>query len=246
MKRINRTRPGIRLGLPAPAAPGARERPGHGRVRRPDDRRQHARLPGAGDQPPAGLLHPGGRRAHRPAGGVRGRTFCEFKGQAKYFDVAVGDRRAERAVWTYPDPTLALRRHPGLLFLLPQQDGRLLGRRRAGAAAGGRLLRRLDHQQDRRPVQGRGRYLGLVSGASYRLGEAGYSRALPPRPKPPAPSIAFYLCSLRQARDPALRRPPDKRAGAPANGVRAQHSRRRWIAAKRGRSPLRGPVSRRL
>jgi len=38
---------------------------------------------------------------------VRGRTFCEFKGQAKYFDVAVGDRRAERAVWTYPDPTVA-------------------------------------------------------------------------------------------------------------------------------------------
>jgi uncharacterized protein (DUF427 family) len=38
---------------------------------------------------------------------VRGRTMCEFKGQAKYFDVVVGDRRAERAVWTYPDPTLA-------------------------------------------------------------------------------------------------------------------------------------------
>jgi uncharacterized protein (DUF427 family) len=33
------------------------------------------------------------------------RTFCEWKGLASYFDVVVGDRVAEGAAWTYPDPT---------------------------------------------------------------------------------------------------------------------------------------------
>ena len=30
---------------------------------------------------------------------------CEWKGQAKYFDIQVADRRAEQAAWTYPLPT---------------------------------------------------------------------------------------------------------------------------------------------
>ena len=33
-----------------------------------------------------------------------GSTFCEFKGQASYFDVVAGSTRAARAAWTYPDP----------------------------------------------------------------------------------------------------------------------------------------------
>ena len=36
---------------------------------------------------------------------VDGQTFCEWKGHAAYFDLVVGDRRAERAAWTYPDPS---------------------------------------------------------------------------------------------------------------------------------------------
>jgi uncharacterized protein (DUF427 family) len=32
-------------------------------------------------------------------------TLCEWKGQASYFDVLVGDRRAQRAAWTYHNPT---------------------------------------------------------------------------------------------------------------------------------------------
>ncbi|MGZ8782309.1 MAG: DUF427 domain-containing protein [Gaiellaceae bacterium] len=36
----------------------------------------------------------------------RGRTtFCEWKGSATYFDVIGGSVRAERAAWTYPEPT---------------------------------------------------------------------------------------------------------------------------------------------
>ncbi|MBO6782065.1 MAG: DUF427 domain-containing protein [Alphaproteobacteria bacterium] len=36
-----------------------------------------------------------------------GRSFCEFKGIAAYWDVVAGGRRAERAAWSYPDPTPA-------------------------------------------------------------------------------------------------------------------------------------------
>lgn len=36
-----------------------------------------------------------------------GSSFCEFKGQARYYSVAAGDRRAEDAAWYYPDPTPA-------------------------------------------------------------------------------------------------------------------------------------------
>ncbi len=33
-----------------------------------------------------------------------GRSFCEWKGRARYFDVVAGDRRAPVAAWSYPDP----------------------------------------------------------------------------------------------------------------------------------------------
>jgi uncharacterized protein (DUF427 family) len=32
-------------------------------------------------------------------------SFCEWKGSARYWTVRVGDRVAERAAWSYPDPT---------------------------------------------------------------------------------------------------------------------------------------------
>ena len=36
-----------------------------------------------------------------------GRSFCEWKGEADYFSIRVGERVAERAAWSYPDPTPA-------------------------------------------------------------------------------------------------------------------------------------------
>ena len=39
-----------------------------------------------------------------PAGG---RSYCEWKGAAGYYDVAVDGRREERAAWYYPDPVPA-------------------------------------------------------------------------------------------------------------------------------------------
>lgn len=41
-----------------------------------------------------------------------GTSFCEFKGMASYLDVVGGAEVAERAAWTYPDPT------PGYASLL--------------------------------------------------------------------------------------------------------------------------------
>jgi uncharacterized protein (DUF427 family) len=32
------------------------------------------------------------------------RTWCEWKGEARYYDVLIGDRRAENAAWYYPNP----------------------------------------------------------------------------------------------------------------------------------------------
>jgi len=36
-----------------------------------------------------------------------GSSFCEWKGRARYYSVVVGDRQAERAAWTYPEPVPA-------------------------------------------------------------------------------------------------------------------------------------------
>ena len=35
---------------------------------------------------------------------VEGTSFCEFKGEAHYFDVVAGTTRVPRAGWTYPEP----------------------------------------------------------------------------------------------------------------------------------------------
>lgn len=49
-------------------------------------------------------------------------TFCEWKGTASYFDVAVGDRRALDAAWTYPDPRPG---YEGLAYQLAFFPGRV-------------------------------------------------------------------------------------------------------------------------
>lgn len=43
----------------------------------------------------------------RPAAG---KTLCEYKGVASYYDVAVGSHVIRRAAWTYPQPTAAYAR----------------------------------------------------------------------------------------------------------------------------------------
>jgi uncharacterized protein (DUF427 family) len=36
---------------------------------------------------------------------AEGTTFCEWKGQAQYWDIATDERREDRAAWSYPEPT---------------------------------------------------------------------------------------------------------------------------------------------
>jgi len=36
-----------------------------------------------------------------------GESYCEWKGLASYYTIAIGDKRAENAAWFYPDPTPA-------------------------------------------------------------------------------------------------------------------------------------------
>ncbi len=49
-----------------------------------------------------GIYFPPEDVSHLEANGRR--SLCEWKGQAVYFDVVVGERRAEAAAWAYPDP----------------------------------------------------------------------------------------------------------------------------------------------
>ncbi|MFM7311791.1 MAG: DUF427 domain-containing protein, partial [Cyanobium sp.] len=57
----------------------------------------------------------------RPAGG---RSVCEWKGVARYWDVVVGERRLSAAVWSYPEPTAAYAALAGCFAVYPgRMDG---------------------------------------------------------------------------------------------------------------------------
>ena len=61
-------------------------------------------------------------------------TWCEFKGDARYFDAVVGDRRVQAVAWTFPAPTdgyEALRDH--LAFFPGRVDAAWLGDERVEA-----------------------------------------------------------------------------------------------------------------
>lgn len=71
----------------------------------------------------------------RPAAG---RSFCEWKGVAVYWDVVVGDETSPAAAWSYPDPVpsfAALRDH--LSFYPGRVDECFLGGERVRAQEGG-------------------------------------------------------------------------------------------------------------
>jgi len=69
-------------------------------------------------------------------------TLCEWKGRARYFDVVIGDRRAEAAAWSYPSPGAAFGMLKDHIAVYPQAmdacrvDGEL-ARPQAGAFYGG-------------------------------------------------------------------------------------------------------------
>ncbi|MBN2470894.1 MAG: DUF427 domain-containing protein [Anaerolineae bacterium] len=49
------------------------------------------------------------------------RTFCEFKGAARYWTLKVGDRSARDVAWSYPDPTPDFASIAGYLAFYPSR-----------------------------------------------------------------------------------------------------------------------------
>ncbi|GAA2860625.1 hypothetical protein Acy02nite_56880 [Actinoplanes cyaneus] len=50
-----------------------------------------------------------------------GRSFCEFKGDATYWDVVAGDVRVPQAGWSYESPTPAYREMAGAVAFYPSR-----------------------------------------------------------------------------------------------------------------------------
>ncbi|MDX2221474.1 MAG: DUF427 domain-containing protein [Rhodospirillaceae bacterium] len=66
-----------------------------------------------------------------------GRSVCEWKGAAEYWSIIVGDRRAERAAWSYPDPTPAFAAIAGdMAFYASRVDACYVGGERVTAQEG--------------------------------------------------------------------------------------------------------------
>lgn len=66
-----------------------------------------------------------------------GTSFCEWKGKARYFTITVGDKKAEKVAWDYPDPTpgfTAIKDH--LAFYPSRMDACYLDEEQVQAQAG--------------------------------------------------------------------------------------------------------------
>jgi uncharacterized protein (DUF427 family) len=66
-----------------------------------------------------------------------GRSFCEFKGVAKYWSLEVGSTRSEQAAWSYPDPAPGFAEiRDSLAFSASRVDECSLGNERVQPQAG--------------------------------------------------------------------------------------------------------------
>lgn len=65
-------------------------------------------------------------------------TWCEWKGQAAYYTVSVGDRQASNAAWYYPAPTSGYEMITGYIAFYPHlMDACYVDGERVQAQAGG-------------------------------------------------------------------------------------------------------------
>jgi len=65
-----------------------------------------------------------------------GKSFCEFKGVARYWTLDFRGKRSEKAAWSYPDPTDGFRALKDFLaFYASRVDGCWVGDERAQAQA---------------------------------------------------------------------------------------------------------------
>ena len=100
------SRAGVGVGLPSSTASGEVRRLDHRGVGREDHRLDHPRVAGAGDRhPPTYYLT---RDAFFAEGVLRetsGSSWCEWKGQASYYDLVTEKRVAPKAAWSYLNPS---------------------------------------------------------------------------------------------------------------------------------------------
>ncbi|MEL6693721.1 MAG: DUF427 domain-containing protein, partial [Pseudomonadota bacterium] len=65
------------------------------------------------------------------------RSLCEWKGQARYFDLTIDNRSSELACWSYTKPTRAFRSIEGFIAFYPSRvDACFLNGERVRAQAG--------------------------------------------------------------------------------------------------------------
>ena len=100
-----------------------------------------------------------------------GSSWCEWKGMASYYDLVTDARVAERAGWTYLEPTRGFEPIAGAIAVMAAQVDRCTVNGEQVATATGRLLRRLDHQLGQGPVQGHSGIQGLVTAPDVRTCE---------------------------------------------------------------------------
>jgi uncharacterized protein (DUF427 family) len=87
--------------------------------------------------PPTYYLPPEDVRAEHFVPSPR-RTICEWKGQAVYYDIVVGERAAENAAWGYPEPTEPFESIRGYIAIYPHEmDACLVDGERAEPQPGG-------------------------------------------------------------------------------------------------------------
>lgn len=54
------------------------------------------------------------------------KTWCEWKGQAAYYDVVVGERKIRQAAWYYPNPTPAFEELKNFVAFYPSKMDRCI------------------------------------------------------------------------------------------------------------------------
>ena len=69
---------------------------------------------------------------------VGGSSFCEWKGDASYYDLVVANRRAPRAAWVYPSPSASFTAIKGhIAFYCGPMDSCLVGGEKVRPQPGG-------------------------------------------------------------------------------------------------------------
>ena len=69
---------------------------------------------------------------------VSNRSFCEWKGMARYFDIVVGEKTAKSAAWCYPEPTKRFESIRNFLAFYPHMmDACFVGAEKVDSQAGG-------------------------------------------------------------------------------------------------------------